>query len=195
LREYLKEIELPDKTIEPAGEISSSFLMSHILTLWDAIEYVSKLAYGRTTNRENYLQVLNEKKGACSTKHALIAALAEEQYIPLELTLGIILLDANNMPAITHVLDAFQLDSIPEAHCYLMYKYRTLDITFPDVLDFSLKAVVKEEEKITPKKIGSYKVKKHQYFIKEWLKDKAALNCDLIWSAREKIIHELDLRN
>ena len=194
LHHYLKEIELPNHGINLRGEVSGSFLRMNILTLWDAIEYVHKLPYGRTTDRENYLQVLNEARGACSVKHALIAALAEEQQFPLTLTLGIFLLTAQNMPRITHILDSYHLTSIPEAHCYLKYKNSTLDITFPDTTHFSFQSDLEQEIDITPQQIGLFKVEKHQAFIREWLKDKAHLNFDLIWAAREQWIQELSQR-
>ncbi len=188
---YLKDIELPNPMIELRGEASSSFLKHHVLTLWDAIEYIYKLPYGRTTDRENYLQVLHERKGACSAKHALIAALAEEQLVPLKLTLGIFFLTAQNMPRITPILDSYHLTSIPEAHCYLKYKNNTLDITFPDISEFSFKTNLEQEINITPQQIGLFKIEKHQAFIREWVKDKANLNFDLIWTAREQWIREL----
>ncbi len=61
LMNYLKKIKLPNIVIKPYGEVSKSFLKENVSTFWDAIEYVHNLPYGRTTNRENYLQVLNEK--------------------------------------------------------------------------------------------------------------------------------------
>lgn len=54
---YLKEIGIPNKKIELKGHVSHLFLEHHILTLWDAINYIHCLPYERTTNRDNYLQV------------------------------------------------------------------------------------------------------------------------------------------
>lgn len=191
LFDYLKEIGLPNPIIESHGKVSKSFLKEDILTLWNAIEYVYKLPYGRTKNRENYLQILDEKKGACSGKHALIAALAEELFIPLKLTLGIFLLTPENMPKIVPILEHYHLEAIPEAHCYLKYNENTLDITFPDSSEFSFNAKLEQEIIITPQQIGLFKVEKHQAFIRAWIKDKADLNFDLIWTAREEWIAKL----
>ena len=52
-----------------------------------AVTYIRRLPYGRNTDRSDILRVLREGKGTCSTKHALLACLAQEQGIPLELTL------------------------------------------------------------------------------------------------------------
>lgn len=191
LCDYLKKIELPNPIIEPQGNVSKSFLKEDILTLWDAIEYVYKLPYGRTTNRENYLQILNERKGACSGKHALVAALAQELFVPIELTLGIFLLTAKNMPKITPILECYHLEAIPESHVYLKYNNNTLDITFPNLSEFSFNADLIQEFNITPQQIGSFKIEKHQAFIKTWIKDKTNLNFDSIWAAREEWIRKL----
>lgn len=191
LLNYLKEIELPNKRIEPRGEISRSFLKEHITSVWDAVEYVYKMPYGRITNRESYQLVLDEKRGSCSAKHALIAQLAKELFIPLKLTLGIFLLTAKKMPKIAPILEHYHLEAIPEAHCYLKYNDNNLDITFPDASDFSFDADLEEEMNITPQQIGLFKMGKHQEFIRAWIKDKAGLNFNLIWTIREQCIQEL----
>lgn len=191
LRHYLKEIELPNINIRPDSKTGEAFLNKNIPTLWDAIEYIHKLPYGRTTARDNYLQVLVEEKGACSVKHALLAALAEEHGIPLSLRLGIYFLTAENMPKITHVLHEYRLTAIPEAHCFLKYNNHTLDVTFPEMAEFSFKPALAEEITITPQQIGAFKVETHQAFIREWVKNKAGLNFDLVWAARELCIQEL----
>lgn len=193
LLDYLKEIELPNPMIESHGDVSKYFLKEDILTLWNAIEYVYKLPYGRTTNRDNYFQILDERRGACSGKHALIAALAEELFVPLKLTLGIFLLTLENIPKIAPVLEHYHLEAIPEAHCYLKYNENTLDITFPNSSDFSFNTKLEQEINITPQQIGLFKVEKHQAFIKAWIKDKADLSFDLIWTAREKWVAKLSL--
>ena len=188
LLNYLNEIGLPNVAIGSCGKIGRAFLKENVLTLWDAIEYVHQLPYARTTDRENYLQVLTEKRGACSAKHALIAALGEELSIPLTLTLGFFLLTAKNTPKIVPILEHYHLKAIPESHCYLKYRNNTLDITFPDSSAFLFNVDIEEEMDITPQHIGLFKVEKHQAFIRTWIKDKAELNFDLIWAAREQWI-------
>jgi len=188
---YLQKIGLPNTAIELLGEVSGYFLKKDILTLWSAIEYIHKLPYGRTTDRANYLQVLREERGACSVKHALIAALAEELNIPLTLTLGIFLLTAENMPKIIPILHRYHLEAIPEAHCYLKFNNHTLDITFPDKSEFSFNPILEQEMTITPQQIGEFKVEEHQAFIKRWVENKTDLNFKLVWTAREQWIREL----
>jgi len=50
---------------------------------------------------------------------------------------------------------------------------------------------LEQEINITPQQIGLFKVEQHQAFIKTWIKDKADLNFDLIWTAREQWIEKL----
>lgn len=191
LEDYLKNIGLQNATITSHGEINNAFLKAQIFNLYDAIAFIKKLTYGRTTDREKYLQVLNEKRGACSTKHALLAALADELSIPLKLMLGIVLITEKNSPNAAAILTHYQIEAIPEAHCYLKYDNDTLDITFPESSEFTLNYNLEREIYITPQQIGLFKVTKHQEFIKTWVKDKPHLNFNLIWAAREHWIREL----
>jgi hypothetical protein len=150
LLDYLKKIKLPNLIIKPHSSISNAFLQKNISTLWNAIEYIHKLPYGRTTNRESYSQVLAEEKGTFSVKHALIAALAEELSLPLKLILGIFLITNENTPQAATVLKRYNLIAIPEAHCYLKYSKTNLDITFPDSSDFSFNLKLEQEMNIIP---------------------------------------------
>ncbi|MGI6128050.1 MAG: hypothetical protein ACOYEF_14125 [Planifilum sp.] len=49
-----------------------------------AAAYIRRLPYGCNTDRGDFRRVLREGKGTCSTKHALLVRLAQEQGIPLE---------------------------------------------------------------------------------------------------------------
>lgn len=188
LLNYLKKIDLPNKVIIAKGDVGKAFLQENCLNFWQAINHVHKLPYSRTTTRENYLQVLTEKKGVCSVKHALIAALAQELNISLDLTLGIFFLKANNMPGITPILKKYQLDAIPESHTYLKYNDKTLDFTFADSTNFAFDVQLEQELKISPEQIGAFKVATHQAFIKNWIKNQPGLSFDTIWQAREEWI-------
>lgn len=191
LFKYLESIRLPNIKIDARGEMTDSFLRMGILCLWDAINVVKNLPYGRTTDRSNYRQVLEEKKGACSTKHALIASLAHELSIPLTLVLGVFFLDESQVPAIGPLLNFYQLKVIPEAHCYLKYEDHSLDITFPHSLKFTFSFNLEKEMEIHPLEIGEFKIAQHQLFIKEWLENDPDLNFDTIWQAREEWIKKL----
>ncbi len=190
---YLKKMGIPNRDINAQGHVCRPFFKKNILTFWDAIEYVHQLPYGRTRNREIYLQVLEDGKGVCSNKHALIAALAEELGIPLQLYMGIYFMTSKNTPQITPILEHYHLEAIPEAHCYLRHDDYSLDITFPNSTVFSLNVDLEREMTITPQQIGLFKVEKHKAFIKSWIKDRPDLSTDFIWNAREEWIEKLIL--
>jgi len=186
--DYLKQIGLPNKKIESRGEISSLFLQHQIHTLWDAISTIRQLPYERTTDRSNFLQVLKERRGTCSGKHALIAKLGQELGVPLKLYIGIFLLTPQNRPKIASLLEKYRLEAIPEAHTYLKYQDNVLDITFPESTEFTFEVKLEEELEITPEQVGPFKVQKHQEFIREWAGEDSFKT---IWEAREEWIQSL----
>ena len=159
-----------------------------ISTYWDAISYVHRLKYGRNQDRANYRFVLEEEKGTCSTKHALLAALSQELEVPLKLTMGIFLMNEQNTPGIGQVLDKYNLTEIPEAHCYLKYDKKTLDITFPNSVKFECIYPIAQEIVIRPEQIGPPKIKFHQQFMLKWLKSIPYLDFQTAWQAREECI-------
>lgn len=164
----------------------------NINTLHQAIMYVHQLPYGRTSDRTNYISVLKGGLGACSSKHALIAALASELGIPIQLKLGIFMMNAVVLPAVAGVLNQHCLNELPEAHCYLQYDQNCFDITFPSNCSGELSYEIIEEMVIQPNDIGEFKIRWHQQFIKRWLiKQKNGYNLEDIWSIREACIFAL----
>ena len=185
---------LPNTKLSPNKPISQKFLASGIFGFRDAVEYVHFLPYGRTSSRTNLLLVLDEKKGTCSSKHALLALLAKECSLSLDLMLGIYSMDGNNTSGVETVLNKYDLKSIPEAHCYLRYKARRIDITRSGVKANSPISNFLFEKAIEPEDISSKKVEIHQDFIRRWLENSSAsikYNFDAIWKIREECISVL----
>lgn len=189
LYNYLENIGIPNQKLYGTS-FSKSFYHLGIESFWPAIAYVNKLPYGRTTDRSDLKLVLLEGKGTCSTKHALLASLAEELKIPLNLTLSCFLLTKETTPSLTPILEKYKLNTIIDAHCYLKYKNNVLDITFSDDYLFhpSMKAL--QEETINPQQIGKYKIDYHQSFIFNWVK-KDISAFQTLWNAREEWIANL----
>ncbi|WP_246941221.1 hypothetical protein [Bacillus pinisoli] len=69
----------PNFKIAPLGSISKSFLDLGLTHFQQVAQYIGGLPYGRNADRADYTLVLNESKGTCSTKHALLSALCLEQ--------------------------------------------------------------------------------------------------------------------
>jgi Transglutaminase-like superfamily len=149
---------LPGDPIRDRGPVSAAFLGLRIDDFRRAAQYVRDLPYGRNAAASDMLAVLNERKGTCSTKHALLKALAGEQGLPIRLMLGIYEMDARNTPGIGHVLEEHHLPCIPEAHCYLVHQERRIDVTRNlDEREFEPIAAFLIEEEITTEQISEYK--------------------------------------
>ena len=120
---------IPDKIIHRQGPISKAFTDKGINSFHDACGYILQLPYGRTSDKSDWTLVLIEGRGTCSTKHALIAALAAELELDAHLMLGIYPMKESNTPGVGKVLDNSEYDFLAEAHCYLEYKGERIDIT------------------------------------------------------------------
>ncbi len=79
---------LPEHQLALLGDVSAQFLALGLGEYRAAARVVSQLQFGRNADRADFRLVLPEHRGTCSTKHALLAALALEQRLPVHLTLG-----------------------------------------------------------------------------------------------------------
>ena len=83
---------------------------------------------------------------------------------------------------------------IPEAHCYLVYQDRRIDLTRNlDDRDSEPIAAFLIEEEITTGQIGEYKRRWHQAFMRQWLDRRNLLDLDAVqlWRIREECIAAL----
>ena len=185
---------LPSDPIRDRGRVSAAFLGLRIDDFRGAAQYVRDLPYGRNVATSDILAVLNERRGTCSTKHALLKALADEQGLPIRLMLGIYVMNARNTPGIGRVLEEHHLPCMPEAHCYLVHQDRRIDMTRNlDDRDSEPIARFLIEEEITTEQIGEYKRSRHRAFMRQWLHRRASLDFDLdqLWRIREQCIAAL----
>jgi hypothetical protein len=133
---------------------------------------------------------MRERRGTCSTKHALLARLAVEQRFPVALMLGIYQMSERNTPGVGPVLHRSRLVSIPEAHCYLRYQGERIDVTRAVAAGDAVVAFLREEV-IAPDQVGAYKTAIHRDYVREWLVRIPELSCrslDDIWKIREECI-------
>jgi hypothetical protein len=176
---------LPNFDLDPATSLSAQFFYQGERNYHAAARYVQSLPYGRNSERSDYVLVLAEGRGTCSTKHALLAALAREHDSPVELRLGIYEMDGDNTPGVGPVLRRHGLGALPEAHCYLAYRGSRLDLTrtgrTEPIGDFL------HEETIKPEGIGTYKVDMHRRFVREWASQRD-LDFEQVWRIREECI-------
>ena len=182
----------PNARLGGHGIVTSEFRALGIEDFADGAWYLQQLPYGRVSNRADLRLVLREGRGTCTTKHALLAKLAREQAIDVALTLGIYLMDEHNTPGVGRVLTRYGLAAIPEAHCYLTWQGRRIDIT-RDVEAAAPIGRLLHEERITPEQIGDYKIALHRRFMADWLATGGApaWALDDLWRVREECIAEL----
>ena len=186
---------LPDIPLEPGGPLTTAITARGVTDFRGAGRYLQALPYGRTANRADFSAVLGEGRGTCSTKHALLAALAHEQKLAVVLTLGIYKMHERNTPGAGAVLARYDLASIPEAHCYLTYEGTRIDVTRSGASPAEPIARFLHEEAIVPEQIGEYKVALHRRFMRTWVGDHPGTvrgrSFEDVWRIREECIAAL----
>ena len=183
---------LPPRQLAASGEISAEFLAFGVGDYQQATRFVHQLPYGRNADRANYLLVLPERRGTCSTKHALLAALAIEQRLRVYLTLGIYEMSERNTPGVGAVLEEHGLAFVPEAHCYLTYEGVRIDVTREVTSPLETIGRFLHEQTIAPAQIGDYKVAMHQAGMRDWVaREMPHRDWKDIWKIREDCIAAL----
>lgn len=186
---------LPHVFLKPAGPLSAEIIARGITDFRVAGRYLQALTYGRTVDRADFRAVLREGKGTCSTKHALLAALAHEQGVPVVLTLGIYEMHERNTPGVGAVLTRYGLTSLPEAHCYLTHEGRRIDVTRSGAEPTEPITQFLTEETIIPEQIGDHKFAVHRQYMQHWVNNHAEMvggrSFEDVWRIREECIAAL----
>jgi hypothetical protein len=179
---------LPDFALDDSPPLGARFAALGILDYRGAARHVRSLPYGRNSDRSDWMLVLNEGRGTCSTKHALLAELARENGRRVALMLGVYEMDEANTPGVGAVLKHDGLRCIPEAHCYLAYEGARVDVARQGE-GGQIQRFLHEEE-IEPCQIGDYKVAAHKEFVRRWAEERG-LDPGHVWRAREECIAAL----
>lgn len=180
-----------DFQIQSTAVVSKEFKRQGIISFSEALVFVKTIQYGRNINKSNPMCIFEDNKGTCSTKHALLKELANENgYSQLKLMLGLFKMNASNTPSVKKVLDKYGLDYIPEAHNYLKYNDTIIDCTTTKELNFQ--PFLLEETEIEVTQITEYKVAYHKQHLFNWLKNNSLpYSAQEIWQIREACIAEL----
>ncbi|NHJ03462.1 MAG: hypothetical protein EAX90_01450 [Candidatus Heimdallarchaeota archaeon] len=121
--------KIPDRKIIPSGIISRKFLELGIKSFKDACMFVHNTDYGYNSNTDDKLVLFKENRGSCTTKHGVIAELAEELAIPLFKKVGIYKLTEEITEGVSKILAKYNIPFIPMVHCFLVYKNCRFDLT------------------------------------------------------------------
>jgi hypothetical protein len=190
----INEYDLPDFKITSNGKISREFVNSNLTTFKESIAYIHALPYGRNSNKYDLTTVFSDQCGTCSTKHAVLKQLADENgFEGLHLVIGIFKMDEVFSGAIKDTLGKHKLKYIPEAHNYLKYKGKVFDFTKLGVDSGGPGDRIIEEIEIIPEQITDYKVAYHKKFLTEWLKNNPQIpyTLDELWNIKEQCIKDL----
>ncbi len=175
------------------GPVTRMFRAAGSRDFAEAAHHVLRLPYGRIADRSKFWLVLEERRGTCTTKHALLAELAHEQGIAVQLMLGIYEMNQRNTPGVGRVLQKYGLSYIPEAHCYLRYQGERIDVTGVPPGGEPIERFL-HEEVITVDQIGAYKNELHRIFLADWIRrtDEArGRGLEDVWSIRVECIAAL----
>ncbi|WP_296381283.1 hypothetical protein [Winogradskyella sp.] len=176
-----------------SDELTKILKKSNISSWNELTDFIKNLPYGRNDNRTDLSLVLKDKKGTCSSKHALLKEIASLNAIPnIKLILGIYKMNSSNTPKIGDILVKVNLQYIPEAHCYLFIDGERIDFTSRNS-DFNrIKNDVLLEQEIEPHQVAQFKVDFHKAFIKTWIKEQnIPFSFNEIWELREQCITNL----
>lgn len=167
------------------GEFTTLMQESGIVSFNDACRFIATIPYQRISNRNDLSLVFHERRGTCSSKHAFLKVLAEEQGMKeVRLVLRYFKMSGETNACLQELFEKIDLSYIPEAHVCLKYQDEYLDFTsrnFP-----KLDAYILHEEEIDVSTLLKDKNTMHKAFIKEW--NTSEYSNDEIWSWREACI-------
>ncbi|MBN1330134.1 MAG: hypothetical protein JXA54_11730 [Candidatus Heimdallarchaeota archaeon] len=121
--------KLPDAKITPEGEMSQKFLQLGISSFKEACRFVHNIPYGYNSDKDNKMILFIENKGSCTTKHGVIATLAEELNIPLFKKVGIYKLTETIATGTDEIIEKYSLPFVPMIHCFLVFENYRFDLT------------------------------------------------------------------
>jgi hypothetical protein len=151
-------------------------------------EHVRLLPYERTVNSNDLCAVLRERRGTCSSKHQLLATVAQHSgRSDVQLTIGIYEMCEENTPGVGAVLSAASFTSIPEAHCYLSVKGERLDFTGLAPGRLSPFAALIAESTVAPPDLIGTKNRLHRQVLAAWAIAHGT-TIDWAWATREACI-------
>ncbi len=180
--------------INSTKEISSEFLNRTIYDFTSALDYIQTLAYKRNNDKSNLLSVFREQCGTCSTKHALLKTLCIENEVDeIKLYLGIYYMNGMTMPEVAATLTDYNLNCLPEAHCYLRVNDEIIDITKINWTEDNFRKDLKLEIEIDPGQITDFKNNFHKNYLLKWLSEYPEIDYspEQLWEIREKCVEDL----
>lgn len=120
---------LPDAPIEAKGPVSAEFRRRDLASFHAACAFVHQLPYGYNSDRDDLFILFKEGMGSCTTKHAVIATLAEELGLAVKKNIGIYPMTEQIVTGAQAILARYGLPFIPMVHCFLAGDTYRVDLT------------------------------------------------------------------
>lgn len=120
---------LPDPPIIGESPMVNEFARRGIASFQQACRFVLELPYGYNSDRDEKLSLFRENQGTCTTKHAVIAALAGELNLPVHKNLGLYPMTEELVAGAGKLLVKFALPYIPMLHCFITFAGFRIDLT------------------------------------------------------------------
>ncbi len=178
-------------SLKSSGPVSTELSRRGMATFDQACQWVKNLPYKRNQDKSDIFCVFRDGGGTCSTKHALLKILAEENHLKdVKLMLGIFKMNAQNTPKIATVLQNYHLKEMPEAHNYLQIDKKILDCTRRNSSPEDFVNDLVEEIEIEPDQIIDFKIKYHKNFLQKYLQENNHIPFSVVefWQIREECI-------
>jgi hypothetical protein len=186
-----QDIDFP---IENKGYLAVSVLRLGYTHFLDLANFIRSLPYGRTSDTQNVLAVINEKRGTCSSKHVLLTALAHEcGHGDIQLMVGIYKMCEENTPGVGKLLKEAGLSYLPEAHNYLLFNTKRYDFTGLKEGKSSPFDSLFFEQSVNVGELFQIKKALHQAEISKFA-EQLKLDAQNIWKIREACIQVLSTR-
>lgn len=120
---------LPDQALKGHGPVCHVFAALGISTFHQACRHVHQMPYGYNSDRDDLMILFKEQKGTCTTKHAVIATLAQELELPIVKRVGIYAMTDSLVTGAGAILEKYGLPYVPMLHCFLEYGEVRVDLT------------------------------------------------------------------
>lgn len=120
---------LPDAVMAEFGPVSAKFLGLGVTSFQQACAFVHEFPYGYNSDREDLMILFREKKGTCTTKHAVIATLAKELGLSVKKHVGIYKMTETLVTGTDKILERHRLPYLPMIHCFLVSGLHRVDLT------------------------------------------------------------------
>lgn len=173
------------------GPVTQAFQQTGITRFAKAVNYVRRIRYGRISDRNNCMLVLHEQRGTCSSKHQLLALLAEENgRTDVQLIELLFRMHEANVPGTGAILARYNLEYMPEAHNYLRVGDAIIDATSETILIEYITDRISETP-VSPRRTTEEKMAAHRAYLEYWRNthtQAAAYTTEQLYNIRENCI-------